>query len=113
MNYLLEKAKIFRNLKFLTSTVNDRLISSFDNLEDEAEKKATQIIEEGGPDNEDGSLEYEAAYVREAHLRINNALKQELKNIVSVWLFHLFEKNCHQIFQKTKNIIRFIFNCCI
>ncbi len=102
MSYILEKHKILNTLELITATVNNRLISSFDNLETEAEGKAQKQVEElKMTDNQEACME-EAYYVRERHLKINYAMKQEVLNNASVWLFHIFEKDCVIIF-KTMN----------
>ena len=93
MNFLLERQKVRSTIKLTVETIINRLLASFEGLENEIEEMYDKIQFE----SEEQYID-DVWHTRERHLQINNAMKQELLNNACVWLFHLFEKDCTTIF---------------
>ena len=109
MKYLYEsdKIKILDRIDAISKTINNRLLPTFDSIEKEAkevgEKKFEDLSARFHPDYMDEGSVYEEAFDEEVcHYLLHREMKKEFMNSTVTWLFHLFEKDCSEIF-KTNN----------
>ncbi|QOY52304.1 hypothetical protein [Candidatus Sulfurimonas baltica] len=108
--YEADKNEMILGIDNLITTIETRLLPSFDNLEVEAQAAADKRLEElaetyGGA--EDPSPYYEEAYDTGGEYYVTyTEMKNDFLNMTTVWLYHLFEQDCNKIFSDTKWGIR-------
>lgn len=105
--YKSDKYEILDNLKYVSETIINRLYSTFESLDEEADLKEKEA--------NDKSLQYfnpetmgesdcldEAFHEKMNHLTIHNVMKDKFSNSSVTWIFHLFEKDCNRILKNTE-----------
>jgi len=102
--YESDKISILERVDSISKTINNRLLPTFDLLEDEAKavgkKKLEKLSANFHPDFMDEALVYEQAFDEEIyHYHLNSEMRKEFINSSITWLFHLFEKDRGNIFQ--------------
>lgn len=98
-----DKLKIIQRIDTVIDTIKLRLLPTFDKIEEEAEeietKKLDELSKNFNPDITDIGSCYEEAYSEGArHYTIYKEMKQEFLNHQATLLFHLFEKDCKEVF---------------
>jgi len=100
MNYCdSHKNHIFYKINAIQSTIFERLLPVYNDIEAEAERVANAKLDELGesfnPDTMDPSDAYEKAWEEGGeHYALQHAMKAEFLLSTATWLFHLFEKDC-------------------
>lgn len=102
--YESDKIEILERIDSISKTINDRLIPTFDLLEDEAKalgkKRFEKLSADFHPDFMDEASVYEQAFDEDIyHYYLHSEMRREFVNSSITWLFHLFEKDCGKIFQ--------------
>jgi len=100
MNYYdSHKNHIFYKIDAVQSTIFDRLLPVYNNIEAEAETVAKAKYDELGK-NFNPETMYESDVIEKAweeggeHYILQHAMKTEFLLSTATWLFHLFEKDC-------------------
>lgn len=102
-----DRDKIIERINFIFETTKDRLLPTFDAIEQEAEviqentmKTLNETCSTHGMNEYDC---YSASHCQALHhYTTNKEMKRELLNHQTAFLFHRFEKDCQEIF---KNLI--------
>lgn len=98
-----DKLKIIQRIDTVIDTIKLRLLPTFDTIEKEAdvieENKLNELYKNFNPDTTDIGSCYEEAYSEGArHYTIYKEMRQEFLNHQATLLFHIFEKDCKEIF---------------
>lgn len=106
-----DKDKIIERIDFIFNTTKNRLLPTFDAIEQEAEKiqndTINELIENADPYEMDEYDCYaEGQYQGFKHYVINKEMKRELLNHQAAFLFHRFEKDCQDIFRECAQDLR-------
>lgn len=109
--YESDKYEILDNLKYVSDTIINRLYSTFESLDEEADLKEKEAYEKSSqyfdPETMDETHGLDEAFHEGVnHLIIHNAMKDEFLNSSATWIFHLFEKDCNRIFETTDGNIK-------
>ncbi len=106
-----EKDELLKGIDNLIITIETRLLPTFETIEVEAkeieEKTLDELSSRFNPDTMCPSTFYEDAYFTGAeHYWIYEKMKNDFLNMVTVWLYHLFEQDCNEIFSEKKWVDR-------
>lgn len=98
-----DKLKIIQRIDTVIDTIKLRLLPTFDTIEKEAdvieENKLNELYKNFNPNTTDIGSCYGEAYSEGArHYTIYKEMKQEFLNHQATLLFHIFEKDCKEIF---------------
>lgn len=101
---------IEEDLSNLKRTIFERLLPSFNSIEDEAKSKAEKYLEEQNksfnPDIDDPATHYENANdIEISHSLTESDFRQHFINSCTIYLYHLFEKKIQSIFKIDKKIL--------
>ena len=101
--YEADKNRIIEGIDNLITTIETRLLPTFEGLEEEAKDIEKQTLDEShsnfNPDTICPSTFYENAYfVGFEHYQIYTEMKNDFLNMTTAWLFHLYEQDCNRIF---------------
>jgi hypothetical protein len=101
--YEYNKIEIISRIESLLSTIEGRLLPTFDAIENEAknveEEELARLSRNFDLDRMDEAEVYERAFhAGVEHYSVHSDMKREFLKSSAVWLFHLFEKDCTYIF---------------
>jgi len=105
--YEADKNRIISAIDNFIIALETKILPQFNDIEKEAkevEKERLKFLSSRfNPDTMDPSDCYEDAYFAGCeHYEIYTEMKQSVLNMSSVWLYHLFEKDCNMIFSDKK-----------
>lgn len=105
--YESDKIEILERIDSISKTINDRLLPTFNLLEDEAKAVGEKKLEKLSADFMDEASVYEQAFDEEVyHYHLHSEMRRAFINNSIIWLFHLFEKDCGNIFQTSDGNIK-------
>ena len=109
MHYEADKYRVLSKIDKIFSTIFERLLPVYNNIEDEAKQiekdKLESLSKSFNPETMDPSDAYQEAWEDGAeHYSIQHEMKQEFLLNNATWLFHLFEKDCLLMFDGKKGI---------
>ncbi len=105
MNYYLDdKNRIISKINSIESTIFNKLLPVYNDIEAEAkvieENKLNELNKHFNPDTMDIGMAYQEAWEEGAeYYSIEHEMKKEFLLNSVTWLFHLFEKDCNTIFK--------------
>lgn len=109
--YESDKYETLDNLKYVSETIINRLYSTFDSLDEEADLKEKEAYENSAqyfnPETMDETYGLDESFHEGVnHLTVHNVMKDEFLNSSVTWIFHLFEKDCNRIFDTTDGNVK-------
>lgn len=101
-----DKYYILETIEAFSKTIYNRLLPTFESLEEEAKEIERKSLEKAKktfhPDVMDEADVYENAYHDGvSHYLLYKDMKIDFLNSAVTWLFHMFEKDCTRIFKTT------------
>ena len=101
--YESDKNEILGRIDAVSNTINGRLLPTFNSIEEEArvagEKELEALSANFNPEFIDEGSVYEQAYDEEIYyFYLHDEMRKEFLNSSITWLFHLFEKDCSDVF---------------
>lgn len=101
--YEIDKITILEKIDSIKKTISERLLPTFDTIEQEAkqlsEQKLLELSSRFNPEFTDESDVYDQAFHRGVdHYIVQSDMKIEFLKSAATWIFHLFEKDCTYIF---------------
>ena len=100
--YESHKNHIFYKINSIQSTIFEKLLPVYNDIEAEAKiiekEKLDELSKTFNPDTMDPSDAYQEAWEEGAeHYMLQHAMKSEFLLSTATWLFHLFEKDCREM----------------
>lgn len=101
--YEYDKIEIISRVESVLSTLEGRLLPTFNAIENEAKNvekdELDRLSRSFDPDYMDEADVYERAFhAGVEHYSVHSDMKREFLKSSAVWLFHLFEKDCTYVF---------------
>lgn len=101
--YEAHKIEILNRIETVINTITTRLLPTFNLIESEAEKiqeeKLSESFKSFNPDTMDDASIYEDAFSDAGYYyMIQSEMKQEFLNHQATLIFHIFEKDCQNMF---------------
>ncbi len=119
-----DQSHIFEQLEIFYNILENRILASFDSVEEEAKEleanRLKELNESFNPNYMDGYTMHEDAFSEGGkYYAMHTQMEQSLLNMSTVWLYHLFEQQLFLISKKIinnfnhthKNAIQNIENC--